>query len=157
MQVTTNVRIRQQFSFSRPGARALPRPRRCPVAGCDCIFHNNSGLTQHKRLKHPEYLDEPSSDNITSAPATLDIPDTSSDRGVDSDKSGSYRATVEDVEDEDEIRSSSRCSGEAKESRTRRHYHPHLNGAICDEDGNFLPAHAPPPPRHDPKSTDCTS
>ncbi|KAF7971987.1 hypothetical protein HWV62_19335 [Athelia sp. TMB] len=158
MQVTTNLRIRQQFNHSHPRSRALSRSRTCPVSGCGRVFRNNSGLTQHKCSKHPEYTESSSSDNEAPAPNT-DIEDDSSDILENSDASGQSthrRATVEDVEDEDEVRSSI-GSGDSRDSRTRKYYHPLLNGALCDKDGNFLDARTPPPPRHDPQPTDWGS
>ncbi|KZP08510.1 hypothetical protein FIBSPDRAFT_901232 [Athelia psychrophila] len=41
--------------------------------------------------------------------------------------------------------------------RTSKYYHSKLNGAICDREGNFIPTHSPPPPRHDPEPTDWGS
>ncbi|KAF7965884.1 hypothetical protein HWV62_41018 [Athelia sp. TMB] len=155
MQVTTNLRIRQQFLARHPHARALAASRRCPVPGCDRTFTNNSGLTQHKNSKHPNFHDEPSSDYSDPAPPIADQSEGSPSNSEDSDVSGRYRATVEEIEDEDAPRSSS-SNGHTRE-RTKKYYHPKLNAAICDKDGNFLPAHTPPSPRLDPGPTDWGS
>lgn len=89
-------------------------------------------------------------------------------------QTGHRRPTVEDVEDDDDIMSSS-SGRDSRQSKTRKHHHPQLNGMlsvtpigvyiltvhflgkICNKDGVFLPANTPPSARHDPEPTDWGS
>lgn len=127
MQLTSNLRIRRQFSHDNPQARAFTHSRPCPVLGCSRGFNNNSGLTQHLNQTHPGY-EEPSSDQYDSVhPPIAEHLDHLSSGSEGSNTSGHRRATVEDVEDEDDVRSSS--SGNSEE-KTRKHYHSELNGML---------------------------
>lgn len=126
MSLTSNLRIRRQFTQRNPQARAQSRSREleCPILGCTRTFMNNSGLTQHKSSAHPDYVDAPSSPNpINWATPSVD----ESPEGSGSDTSSHRPVTIEDIEDEDEIRSSS--SGNAQE-RTSKYCHSKLNGVF---------------------------
>lgn len=127
MQLTTNLRIRRQFVHHNPQARALANshPRQCPFPDCKRAFTNNSGLTQHLHLQHPDYQDEPSSDDIDMASPVAEHLEGSSSGSESPDTSKPRRATVEDVEDEDDFRSS---SSDKSEGTTRKYYHAELNG-----------------------------
>lgn len=133
MQLSTNLRVRRQFVHANPRTRALAKSysRQCPVPDCGRTFTNSSGLTQHKRMQHPGYVDESSSDVDMAPPteasssgsegANEDVEDENDVRGANT----SHRATVEDVEDEGDLRSS---GSEESRRETRRHYHSELNG-----------------------------
>ncbi|KZP16263.1 hypothetical protein FIBSPDRAFT_749065 [Athelia psychrophila] len=154
MQLTSNLRIRQQFSRDHPQARALASSRPCPVLGCHRSFTNNSGLTQHLSRKHPEYEESSSDHNNSIPPPIAEHLDHSTSESEGSNTSRHRRATVEDVVDEDDIRSS---SSRGSNDKTAKHYHSKLNAAICDKNGNFIPANTPPSPRQDPAPTDWGS
>lgn len=128
MQLTSNLRIRRQFTRQNPQTRALARAHLCPVPGCYRAFKNESGLTQHKSSIHPNYIDEPSSPNPinpTILPTEESLEDSASG-SADSDTSHQHRATVEDIDDEDDIMDS---NSEETEDKIRRYYHSKLNGA----------------------------
>lgn len=79
------------------------------------------------QLQHPNYDGEPSSDHVDWAPPPIaEHLEGLSSQSEGSDTSGRHRATVEDVEDEDDVRSSS--SSEDSHGRTKKYYHPKLNG-----------------------------
>lgn len=125
MQLTNNLRIRRQYVHHNPQARALTRLRQCSFPDCGRAFTNNSGLTQHQHLQHPGYEDNTSSDDIHMDPPFAEHPEGLSSGSEGTSTSGNRRATVEDVEDEGDVSSS---SSEGSQAQTKRHYHSKLNG-----------------------------
>ncbi|KAJ7822702.1 hypothetical protein B0H13DRAFT_2681657 [Mycena leptocephala] len=109
-----------------PKLKFKPKNIPCTFAGCPRTFVNRSGRTQHERTFHMPFHQRP--------PARAASSSSSSDRSSPSHQGGG------DVEE-----------GPSRESSPRpsfpfTRYHPHLDGRPCDEDGNFLPLGAPPPP-----------
>lgn len=124
MQLTSNLRIRRQFSRNNPQARAFTHSRPCPVSGCSRSFTRNSGYTQHLSKSHPEY-EEPLSDHNDPFPPA--IAEHSAGELEGSSTSGRHRATVEDCEDEDDISSASSVGSKEK---TSKYYHSKINGML---------------------------
>ncbi|KAH9944801.1 hypothetical protein B0H21DRAFT_862719 [Amylocystis lapponica] len=112
---------------SHTSSRRSHNPYRlsCPVCKKECA--NTSGLTQHYNHAH-----------VFRPPSRLD------DRQTDSaDYVGQHDDSDYDTP-----------NTEGTSQRSRREYHPFLNGRPCDQDGTYLPEGSQPPPRPDPSPDD---
>lgn len=189
MQLNAKLQVRRQHALANQQARAMDVQRKpCRAPGCNRTFSNLSGRTQHENAVHPTFISQPLDDLIpphSGFPVIFGDGNSgeyesgglSSDNGNPREGSAEtslftgLRATVEEVEDEEDAEST---TNKGSQSQTKRHYHGKLNGAfwwmilksvfsysltaaICDRQGNFLPTHALPSPRHDPGPNDWGS
>ncbi|KAJ6467182.1 hypothetical protein C8R47DRAFT_990496 [Mycena vitilis] len=122
-----------------PGARGKKRtqpanPRiSCPYPGCPARVKSRQGLTYHVASTHENPNAGPSNHGVGRSPS----PDAQED--------------YVDFDDIDDIFGSPPPPPSPPPPelppRSKTNYHPFLNGRPCDENGNFLPEGAPPPPR----------
>lgn len=129
MQRSTNLRLRTQHAHGIPQSPPLKRrPRKkCRAPGCNRTFANRSGRTQHENACHPDYIAQPSSDPVDAPPRMPSLfQESESEENSERNDNDRHRVTVEDVEDEDYMSSSSEPASRGK---TTRHHHSVLNGA----------------------------
>ncbi|CAK5264834.1 unnamed protein product [Mycena citricolor] len=118
-------------------ARNLP----CPVPGCDKLFKNQSGLTQHRNRKHAQF-------HIERAQARSHLRSSSQSSGASAASGGV------DFVPQDDPGAPPLIHPPAPNRRDRIVIHPFLDGTPCDAQGNYLPPGSLPPPREYGSKTD---
>ncbi|KAF9017383.1 hypothetical protein BDZ89DRAFT_1140749 [Hymenopellis radicata] len=125
----------------------------CTFAGCERMFHNQSGLTQHVNSKHYT-IEQP----LPSPPAANDNPyDFDNGPGFSPPPSRDPTPSPPHSTPPSPNREPSPDADRAEDRRRQvfgtKHYHPHLTGDPCDKDGNPLPPDTPPLPPSPPPAT----
>ncbi|KAJ7182268.1 hypothetical protein C8R43DRAFT_1083515 [Mycena crocata] len=104
----------------------------CTYPGCPRHFKSQGGLTNHVNTIHRNA-------NSTAGPFAIRVQASPDPELSQPDDDGPPR--------EDYFPSAPPSPEGTPPPRASKTYHPHLNARPCDENGNYLPAGTPPPPR----------